>query len=418
MLYVNDNYYTQNYFERCYRKFEQHPILGNCQGKRFTACLADPALWLALCLYTKSRGASVFPLPADTPWEAARRRAQKSRSHFLLFGGNIDEVLANIEVVTEREDDAEAVLVQMSSGTAGEPKFIERTWSSIDTEIENYVLHFEEAENMTPVVACPISHSYGLICGVLVALKRNIAPILVQNLNPKYIIRKLQEAKSPILYSSPALITTITMLIREDDPVHAIMTSGTLMQAAWFERVAKKKAVYLYQQYGCSETGCITLGGGVASVNDVGIPLPHLKVEAGTRETPSEIIVTMPDGNRVATHDLGYVDGAGRLHFLSRIDDMINVAGLNVYPTEVEEVVLDLPSVRDAVVFKRNHGFSNDQVCLQYVSDTELQPEVIREWCRHQLASYQVPINIAQVKQIDRLPNGKVSRKKLAGASA
>ena len=413
-FYVNDKYHDQVFLDHCYREFEQHAVLGDCQGKRFTVCIDDTALWLALCLYAQIKGASIFPLPVGTPKEAARRRAQMSQSHFLLFGNQIDEVLTEIEAISERENDSEVVLVQMSSGTTGQVKCVERSWSSINTEIDSYIAHFRAVKAMTPVVACPISHSYGLISGVLVALKQGLAPVIVQNFNPKYITRKLREIDFPILYSSPTLITTITMMIHESTPLHAIMTSGTLMQSAWFEETARK-VVHFYQQYGCSEVGCIAMGGGITSVNDVGVPLSHLHVIAGScSKNPDEIKVTTSDGSIIETRDFGYLDNGGRLHFISRIDDMINVAGLNVYPAEVEEVVLSMPGIRDAVVFKRSHSFGNDQVCLQYVADTKLAAEDIRAWCRQQLANYQVPIDMTQVEYIDRLPSGKISRKKLA----
>lgn len=419
MLFVNDTFYDQDYFDRCNKAFSEHNILANCTGKRFTVCLTDAALWLAFCLYSKSAGASVFPLPQDTPKTAARRRAEKSRSHYLIFADNLEHMLESIETINTAPNDKESVLVQMSSGTTGEPKVIERSWSSIDIELDSYVTHFSEANSMMPVVACPVSHSYGLICGVLAAFKRGITPVVIQNFNPKYIIRKLQEVEKPILYSSPALITTITMLIKEDQPVHAIMTSGTLMQSAWLEQ-ARKKTERLYQQYGCSEVGCIAQGGDIISVHDQGSVLPHLKAKAGkSAESPDEIVITTPDGKIVPTRDLGFFDktdgdGNNRLHFISRIDDMINVAGLNVYPAEVEEVVMDMPEIQDAVVFKRQHSFGSDQVCLQFVANNPLEDDQIRSWCKARLASYQVPLFIEQVEQIDRLPNGKVSRKKLA----
>ncbi len=100
MIYVNDNYYDQDYFEDCYRKFEQHPILGNGQGKRFTVCIGDTALWIALCLYARNKGISVFPLPLDTPLEAARRRAKISNSHYLLLGDDIEAVAKETQAKT------------------------------------------------------------------------------------------------------------------------------------------------------------------------------------------------------------------------------------------------------------------------------------------------------------------------------
>jgi len=204
------------------------------------------------------------------------------------------------------------------------------------------------------------------------------------------------------------------MMVKTDQPIHAIMTSGTLMQATWLEQAANK-CEKLYQQYGCSEVGCIALGGDIKSIHDQGMPLPHLTVKSGSSpEALEEIVVTTETNTTVSTRDLGFLDDNNRLHFISRIDEMINVAGLNVYPAEVEEVVMDMPAVRDAVVFKKSQTFGNDQVCLQFVAEQDLANEDIRSWCSQYLNKYQVPLQITQVEKIDRLPNGKVSRKALA----
>jgi fatty-acyl-CoA synthase len=204
------------------------------------------------------------------------------------------------------------------------------------------------------------------------------------------------------------------MMVKADQPIHAIMTSGTLMQATWLAQAANK-CEKLYQQYGCSEVGCIALGGDIKSIHDQGVPLPHLTVTSGSSpEALEEIVVTTEKNILVSTRDLGFLDGNNRLHFISRIDEMINVSGLNVYPAEVEKVVMEMPSISDAVVFKKSHAFGNDQVCLQFVADQKIADDKIRSWCSQYLNKYQVPIQITQVENIERLPNGKVSRKALA----
>lgn len=414
MIYLNDDYFDKNYFDQCYQTFKQHDVLGCAKGKRITVCINDAPVWIALCLYARDNGISVFPLPAGTPKEALSRRAKLSGSHYQVMADSMVDLLSNIEKISDHEDDIEPVLVQMSSGTTGDPKCIDRTWVSIDIELQNYIEHFTDLAKMTAVVACPVNHSYGLICGVLASIKRGSEPVVITNFNPKYIINKVRETSSPILYSSPALITTITMMVKADQPIHAIMTSGTLMQANWLEQAANK-CEKLYQQYGCSEVGCIALGGDIKSIHDQGVPLPHLAVNAGSSlEDSQEIVVTTETNRIVATRDLGFLDDDNRLHFISRIDEMINVSGLNVYPAEVEKVVMDMPGVTDAVVFKKGHGFGSDQVCLQFVAQQDVAVEEIRSWCSQYLNKYQVPLQISQVEKIDRLPNGKVSRKALA----
>lgn len=418
MLSIDDTHYDAAYFARCRALFESHPVLGRCEGVRFTACLGDPAFAIALCLYLKDRGGSLFPLAPDTPLEAARRRAERSGSAHLIFGPQGEAALETIEaIVPSTTPSTIPSLVQMSSGTTGEPKYIERSWASVDLEIESYVRHFELANAMTPIVACPVNHSYGLISGVLVALRRGLTPVVIRNLNPKYILRKVAETESPLLYASPTLLATLTMLADPERPIFAVMTSGVLLQKAWFDGL-RTKVRHLHQQYGCSEAGCVTLGVDIQAANEIGVPLPHLSVIAGSDAGhPDEIVVSLADGRTIATRDLGYLEG-GRLHFVSRVDDLINVSGLNVYPAEVEEVVLEIPEVTDAVVYRTQHGFGHDRVCLQFVATEPLTHQRVREWCARKLAGHQVPMLITQVDVIPRLPNGKVSRKALAEAAA
>lgn len=414
MLYVDDTRFDREHFDRWFERFARHEVLSACANKRIAVCTGEPAFWIALCLFIKQRGGSVFPLPADSPRDAAHRRAQQSGCAYLLFGATGEAALDSPELVmTEVEPRAKGVLVQMSSGTTGEPKFVERSWASIDEEVEAYVRHFDPEHRLTPVVACPVTHSYGLICGVLVPLRRGRQPVVVNNLNPKFILRKLGEIERPILYSSPTLIATITMLMRPGQTIHAIMTSGTLMQDAWFDKV-KARVEHLHQQYGCSEAGCVALGEDISRANELGTPLPHIRLTTGTSaEAPAEIVIELPGGKIVHTQDLGYSDG-GKLHFVSRLDDMINVAGLNVYPAEVEAVVLEFPGITDAVVYKRSHGFGSDQVCLAFTSQEPVTDHEIRAWCSARLARHQVPMRVDRLAQIPKLPNGKVRRKTLA----
>lgn len=418
MLSIDDTYYSKHYFELHYQSFAARPIL-NQAGKHIAICLPDNAIWLALCLYAKEHGLSVLPIHPSTPKPLAENAAKRAGCEVLFFGS-----LNNaIEINGAAAQSDIGGLMQMSSGTTGEPKCIKRSWVAIEREIASYIQHFPEANHMTPIVACPVTHSYGLICGVLVALARGLSPAIITNINPKFLLKKLRKTQKPLLYSSPAMLNTLVQFWPKGSKLHAAMTSGTLMSAPTFAKVAAK-VEHLFQQYGCSEAGCVSLNRNTRSATAIGTVLPHLQVNAGTSaEQPAEVCVTVTATSEyeqpevIFTQDLGYFEQSEQgqvLHFVSRQDDTIIVAGLNVYPQEVEDVVLTHPQIDDAVLFKVEDAQAGFRACLQYTANDELDADELRQWCFDKLASYQVPQYLQPVERIERLANGKVNRKKLA----
>ncbi|MCT7654810.1 AMP-binding protein [Oceanimonas sp. NS1] len=282
-------------------------------------------------------------------------------------------------------------LLQMSSGTTGEPKCIARSWSSIDRELDSYVSAFTEPASMTPVIACPVTHSYGLIAGLLVALKRGQQPVVIDNLNPKYLLRRLRELPAPLLYSSPAMLNTLCRLLPAGERLHAVMTSGTVLPGPWFEAL-RKASRHLFQQYGCSEAGCIAINPDVRAAVDIGLVLPHLSlVNAPEQDAPGELVVQGEDGV-IHTRDLGWRRPDGMLVFVARLDDTINVAGLNVYPQEVEDVVMAMAAVHDAVVIRKADPFAGERVCLLFSADRPVSVAELRDWCQDRLARHQIPL--------------------------
>jgi acyl-coenzyme A synthetase/AMP-(fatty) acid ligase len=271
---------------------------------------------------------------------------------------------------------------------------------------------------MTPVVACPATHSYGLICGILVALKRGQTPVIVNTANPKYLLKVLRETKRPLLYSSPAILHTLARLLPEGERIHATMTSGTLLPDAWFSLI-RAKSHHMFQQYGCSESGCIAINPDVTATGEMGFVLPHLIAETGAgADDAGEIVVKNADGITIHTRDLGYSRSDGMLVFISRMDDMINVSGLNVYPKDVEDAVMVMPAITDAVAFRKSDRYAGERVALLFSAAETVAPQAVREWCARHLANHQLPMEILQIDTIPRQANGKISRRDVAARHA
>ena len=411
MLTINDTHYTVDDFEQRYQLFSNMESLTTAEP--VAICLEDHITWLALCFYLKKHKTSVMPIHPATPQQNAERMAAKAGVRVLYYH-SLDNP---IKIHTEVNSTGTAGLIQMSSGTTGEPKCINRSWDAIDLEVDNYIKTFTKPAQMTPVIACPVTHSYGLISGVMVALARKQSPVIVTNINPKYLITTLLSHAKPLLYSSPTMLQGLMRLWPADKKLYAVMTSGTVMSAQAFEQI-RSKVSHLFQQYGCSEAGCISISQEMAAANDIGTPLPHIRIECSKdADSPAEIIAHVNTGTGIQaihTQDLAYLEKDLSLRFLSRMDDTIIVAGLNVYPQEVEDVILTHPQIKDAVIFKTEDTFAGQRVCLHYIADEALEAGTVRQWCSEQLANFQVPQQLQQVETIERLANGKINRKKIA----
>jgi fatty-acyl-CoA synthase len=113
------------------------------------------------------------------------------------------------------------------------------------------------------------------------------------------------------------------------------------------------------------------------------------------------------------TGDLGRLDADGNLTFTTRADDMINVAGLNVYPQDVERCVMAMDGVTDAVAFRLDDAHAGDRVGLIY-SGVGVAEDTVRTHCRSQLAGFQHPTIVEHVSAVPRQANGKISRRDVA----
>lgn len=406
LFYLDDKPYDQAAIQQRWTILDGIAALKPC--RRIAVCTHDTAEWLALALYCRERGLSVAPIHAETPHAIAREKAAA-----LDCDGFIWQHAENFQALTPNTKTA-GTLIQFSSGTTGAPKQIERHWADIDIEIEHYNRAIDLAADITPVVACSVTHSYGLICGLLASMARGATPHIISGWNPKHLLRTLQQYSKPLLYSSPVFIKTLLMLWRDPQPLYGVMTSGAVMPEQDFA-VLQNKARHIWQQYGCSEAGCVTLAYQPQNAAVMGRALGHCQLIAGTDSaTPGEVIIRQ--GRRdIYTGDAGYLDAGDNppLHFCGRIDDTIISAGFNVYPQEVERALMTHPAIIEAVVFSMPDPLAGARVAAIYTAAEALNEEQLRELYQQQLTRHQRPAWIQHIDNIPRLANGKISRRQL-----
>jgi acyl-CoA synthetase (AMP-forming)/AMP-acid ligase II len=128
---------------------------------------------------------------------------------------------------------------------------------------------------------------------------------------------------------------------------------------------------------------------------------------------PEESAATVADG-WLHTGDIGYLDKQGYLFIVDRKKDMIVTGGSNVYAREVEEVLLQLPGIREAAVVGIPHRVWGEAVTAVLVpSDGRRDSEAVIAGCKAVLAGYRVPKDVVWVEQLPRNAYGKVLKRRL-----
>jgi long-chain acyl-CoA synthetase len=120
-----------------------------------------------------------------------------------------------------------------------------------------------------------------------------------------------------------------------------------------------------------------------------------------------------PDGY-FKTGDIGVMDARGYFKIVDRKKDMVLVSGFNVYPNEVEDVVMQLPGVAECAVVGVPDEKTGEAVKLVIVKrDAALTEDQVKEFCRANLTGYKQPRVIEFRTELPKTPVGKILRREL-----
>ena len=134
---------------------------------------------------------------------------------------------------------------------------------------------------------------------------------------------------------------------------------------------------------------------------------------AAFHNDPEETAKAFRDG-WYYTGDLGRMEEDGFLYLTGRTKDMIIRGGVNIYPPEIEETLLQHESVRDAAAVGWPSPEFGEEIAAFVVADGAADESVLIGHCRLRLAPYKAPRRIFFVDELPRNPGGKVVKAKLA----
>jgi long-chain acyl-CoA synthetase len=299
------------------------------------------------------------------------------------------------------------------------------------------------AAGLTPL---PLSHAYGMIVTLVGFHATEPALGVLQRwFDPAEFLSLAQQYRVQRTALVPAMIQMLLAQPLEDADLSALqyVNSGAAPLAAetreqWERRVPGSE---ILEGYGCTESGAVISVNrpGASRPGSVGQPIPGYQVVirddsgadlpagsdgeictrsdgvmAGYWNAPAETAATL-SGGWLHTGDIGHFDADGYLYVVDRKKDLIIRGGFNVFPRDVEDVLLEHPAVAMAGVVGRPHERLGEEV-VAFVSlrpGSEATPEEITEFARERLAANKYPREVTIIDAVPLTSVGKLDRKAL-----
>jgi len=344
-------------------------------------------------------------------------------------------------------------LFQYSGGTTGISKgaiALHRNLVANALQIRSWMPPAIEG-NETVLMAIPLFHVFGMVAGMLFALRAVSSLVMVPNpRDMKDIIANIKKYKPTIYPGVPTMYTALNnhpdvkagkvdmssfkacisgsaALMRETKETFEALSGGKVFEGYGLSEAPT--ATHCNPLYGENRTGSIGIpmtdvdcrimdlddGVTVLPVGEVGeLVVKGPQVFFGYHNMPTETANTLRDG-WLYTGDIARMDEDGYFYIVDRKKELIKPSGYQVWPREVEEVIMEHPNVLEVGVAGITDPYRGETVKAWVVlKPGELLTEKdIKEWCKKSLAKFKVPSEVEFRTELPKTLVGKVLRREL-----
>jgi len=307
-----------------------------------------------------------------------------------------------------------------------------------------------EHEQVTYVCALPLYHIFAFTINMMLGMRVGAKNILIPN--PRDLPATLKELSRHVFHQFPAVNTLFNGLVNHPDfdqvdwsNLCVSLGGGMAVQGGVARQWLQKTGCPICEGYGLSETSpsaCCNPVDSTEFTGTIGVPIPNTYMKilddegnpcavgeageiaikgpqlmAGYWQRPDETAKVMAADGYFKSGDIGVMDDKGQFRIVDRKKDMILVSGFNVYPNEVEDVVMQLPGVLECAAVGDADDKTGESVRLVVVrKEPTLTDETILAHCRENLTAYKVPRRIEYRQELPKTPVGKILRRELRAA--
>ncbi len=340
--------------------------------------------------------------------------------------------------------DDDLLFIMYTSGTTGLPKGVMHTHGTTMWAIITGAATAEMRKGDRYLICLPLFH-VGAMNPLLTTIYGGGTAVIMAQFDPTRIWELFGEEKIDCTLAVPAMLQF--MLLTLDKEAHDISTlrwvmSGASPVPANLIETYAAMGVEIHQVYGLTETGgpacLIGPDDAIRRAGSTGKAFFHTDVkvvgedgEIAAPNEPGEVLVkgphimagywNRPDATAEAvidgwlhTGDIALVDEEGFVYIHDRVKDMIISGGENVYPAEIENVIVGVPGVKEtAVIGVESAKWGEAALAVVVKADESLTAEAIFAECQAKLAKFKQPVIVEFIDAIPRNPTGKALKRVL-----
>jgi malonyl-CoA/methylmalonyl-CoA synthetase len=338
-------------------------------------------------------------------------------------------------------DGDSTVALVYTSGTTGRSKGAALTHNNLVANAAALVTCWRITSDDRYLAVLPLFHVHGLGNGICSWLASGCRMRLVERFEAGRAQAWFRSFQPTLFFGVPTIY--VRLLEFPPDEARAIgarmrlFVSGSApLPAQVLEAFRERFGHTILERYGMSETLMLTsnLLEGERRAGTVGYPLPGVSLSVrdmrGSPVEPGEVGEVWVQGPTVfagywrnpgatasafrdgwfATGDLGQLDAGGCLTLRGRATELIISGGFNIYPREIEEVLLEQAGVREAAVVGAPDERRGEVPIAYVVTDSDVDVDRLRERCARSLASFKTPRAVVRVDVLPRNAMGKLQK--------
>lgn len=332
-------------------------------------------------------------------------------------------------------------LLQYTGGTTGVSKGAELRHCNLTANVRQLISWFSPAERVESFLAAlPLFHVFGMTVTQNICLAVGGCMVLVPDPRNMSVLLTLLRKKAPTVVTLvPALVRKLLEHCEAKDftGTRFVICGGAALSFDLLKKFKEKTGHMIIEGYGLSEASPVThcnIPRGLSVKRSIGLPIANTDAkvvdEAGREvatgevgelwvrgpqimqgywNNPEETANVLKPGGWLATGDLARVDQDGFFYIVDRKKDMIlSSSGFNVYPAEIEQVLVLHPHVSEAAVIGVRRGDGSESIkAFVVLSVDSVSADDLLAHCRRYLASYKVPKKIEFRTELPKTILGK-----------